>query len=77
MGVLMKKYIIKDCPAFSACGICVSQEAECLCKDCTDCLLKQIVEKCEENKFIGYGAIEIENPLYGEIMQILEIEEVE
>ena len=43
----MTKYIIKNCPAFSVCGICVSQEAECLCKDCTDCLLKQIVKKCK------------------------------
>ena len=41
------KYIIKNCSAYSVCGICVSQEAECLCKDCTDCLLKRIVELCK------------------------------
>ena len=47
------------------------------CKDIPDCLLKQIVEKCKKNKFVGYGAIEVENPLYSEIMQKLEIEEVD
>ena len=47
----MKKYIIKNCPAF--CDVdddwdCISRDTEELkCQNFADCLLKQIVEKCE------------------------------
>lgn len=46
---MTKKYIIKNCPArnngyFKDCVGTYHNE----CQDCTDCLLKQIVEKCYE-----------------------------
>ena len=85
------KYIIKNCPAYSVCGICVSQEAECLCKDCTDCLLKRIVELSEKNlAFLKYGISEqhldtavtsakkhAKAELAQDILNLLEIEEVD
>ena len=83
------KYKIKNCPnllfknGIPACAltwkITLPNEhfdSYTYCQDCSGCLLKQIVDKCKENKFVGYGAIEVENPLYSEIMQKLEIEEV-
>lgn len=44
------KYIIKNCPAIpskikATYGWC--NTAQMKCQDCTDCLLKQIVEKCK------------------------------
>ena len=51
----MDKYIIKNCPAILKCkygNYCIEPEnteyTKQLCKDFTDCLLKQIVEKCKE-----------------------------
>ena len=37
----MGKYTIKNCPAY---GECIVDE----CQDCTDCVLKQIVELCKD-----------------------------
>lgn len=68
------KYIIKNCPAIND-RLCKLEEGLTHCIDVSDCLLKQIIEKCKKNKFVGYGAIEVENPLYSEIIQMLEIEE--
>ena len=44
------KYIIKNCPAIfkHPVGHWNCQQGK-ECKDCTDCLLKQIVELCKEN----------------------------
>ena len=51
------KYIIKNCPALYMLDIKLGEkiidtvsscfEAHCKCEDRTDCLLKQIVEKCK------------------------------
>lgn len=50
----MSKYIIKNCPAILKCkygNYCIELEnteyTKQLCEDFPDCLLKQIVEKCE------------------------------
>lgn len=40
------KYIIRNCPAYSNyCEEIKSYE----CQNCTDCIMKQIVEKCMED----------------------------
>lgn len=51
----MDKYIIKNCPAILQCkygNYCIEPEnteyTKQLCEDFSDCLLKQIVEKCEK-----------------------------
>lgn len=95
---MSEKYAIKNCPLYeryncfnigkckngnSYNGMCVD-----LCQDITDCLLKQIVEKCQE-RYVGYledgrvkdeilKLIEIEgNQAKNEILQMLDIEEFE
>ena len=46
----MSKYIIKNCPAFdykyNECHSKIGNH-KLYCMDCTDCILKQIVEKCK------------------------------
>lgn len=50
----MSKYIIKNCPAIYGiddgflCSAGEDYESEKYCYDCTDCKIKQIVEKCKK-----------------------------
>lgn len=68
------KYIIKNCPAFDCkYNECHSKigNHKLYCMDCTDCLLKQIVEKCwDYENTSNYELSE-------EILSILEIQECE
>lgn len=66
----MVKYIIRNCPA----NYPVLGKNECLCgdtecQDCTDCIMKQIVDLCKKEGY-GYIAREI-------LHNILDIQEVE
>ncbi len=82
----MNKYIIKNCPVNyglykEMCGFVEEHEdTSKKCQDCTDCVMKQIVELCKETcrkrctnnclgkkKYCGYG----------QILQKLDIQEVE
>ena len=54
----MSKYIIRNCPAFvlmrtatsgTYFNICGTAKGHAECKDCTDCLLKKIIELCKED----------------------------
>lgn len=47
------KYIIKNCPAIygiflDGCKKDHYEDGTVLCKDCTDCVMKQIVDKCKK-----------------------------
>lgn len=88
---MSKKYVIRNCPASSKdfrlnCqGKAYIDKYKCVyglleCQDCTDCVMKQIVEFCKETcrkrctnnclgkkKYCGYG----------QILQKLDIQEVE
>ena len=48
----MSKYIIKNCPCYTMayhCKYnCLGRVLSPYCQDCTDCVVKQIVELCEE-----------------------------
>jgi hypothetical protein len=52
----MSKYIIKNCPCFNEGHPMLDYYGECLsltddtqvCQDCTDCVMKQIVELCKQ-----------------------------
>ena len=82
------KYIIKNCPAIY---INHNNEYDCdkadyLCQDCTDCMLKQIVEKLKplqimtfehgiKGMFIAETKVELKQ--VSEILKLLEIEEVD
>lgn len=43
-------YIVKNCPAFNpqAYEHCCSLEGNYKCEYCTDCVIKQVIEKCKE-----------------------------
>ena len=44
------KYIVKNCPAFNpqAYEHCCSLDGNYKCEGCTDCVIKQVIEKCKE-----------------------------
>ena len=55
---MTNKYIIKNCPAIlKMTKICddyrTTRDNPQLCKDCTDCVLKQIVKKCKSTLSIN------------------------
>lgn len=76
------KYIVKNCPAlrdsYYAYGKVVKNECsndmlhDTLCKDRTDCPIKQVVEVC-----LRYYPVSLIRALQDEILQILQVEEVE
>lgn len=88
----MSKYIIKNCPAYihrplsTHDRVCLlgdkvkpnHKELYVYCKDCTDCVLKQIVELCGKYHIIdaGYQKVAI-NYLSSDILKLLDIQEVE
>ena len=76
----MSKYIIKNCPCYylETCG--AKDVEEQYCADCTDCVLKQVVELCKEtcrkrctNDCLGTK----KHCGYGQILKLLDIQEVE
>lgn len=79
----MSKYIIKNCPAIYSDEYCKEntyEDGSIHCQDCTDCILKQIVEKCKntqflptKNRFVLYAVKVFANDL----LQPLDIQEVE
>lgn len=88
----MSKYIIKNCPCiieFKNMHFCAElnnvDELKQLCQDCTDCVLKQIVEKCKEIKcpceYKGADCWECTESgakrFADRILQLLDIQEVE
>ena len=81
------KYIIRNCPAISFTVGCLNEEVKVWdCRDCTGCILKQIVELCKEDLkpvrewqegdtvFIEYKK---DAHLANNILQLLQIKEVE
>lgn len=90
------KYIIKNCPALSyGKGLrfkkCYRTNWKEYCKDCSDCVIKQIVGLCKEVKekdpivaerdkqtgeIISIGGW-IENPVYDFAQKILQVLEIE
>lgn len=80
----MSKYLIRNCPAISFAGGCQNKEVKVWdCQDCTDCVLKKIVEKCKEVQELEYqkGRLKCKSPSkakFGrEILKLLDIQEVE
>ena len=84
----MNKYIIKNCPCLYEYGkgdCCndLKYDQHTLCKDCTDCLIKQVINKCtvalevfdkhkDKNLYAQGRCATTEN-----ILQLFEIEECE
>ena len=71
------KYIIRNCPAISFTIGCLNEEVEVWdCQDCTDCVLKQIAEKCKlfQNNYLVNDGVQL---LTTNILNSLDIQEVE
>lgn len=78
------KMIIKNCPAFdSKYNECHSkiEPHKIYCMDCTDCILKQIVDLCKEESSIIQHKRKVKvkglNKLADRIFELLDIQEVE
>ena len=80
----MSKYIIKNCPCYSKDYSCQSKDniTGKYCKDCTDCVMKQIVEKCrDKNYFVKefpnaqFSSGVQNSELAFDILQLLDIQE--
>ena len=73
----MSKYIVKNCPCYDkdeqkgyTCTTLSVKSAECV--NCTDCLIKQVIEKCNAKQDL-YSTKRFAE----EILQLFEIEECE
>jgi hypothetical protein len=80
-------YIVKNCPCYEF-GFCTSHHIKVRgCIDCTDCVTKQVIEKCKGAVF-NYSNLEIlrtaceASEAYGkaniaeQILQLFDIEEI-
>ncbi len=88
----MSKYIIKNCPCFCEGHSMLDYYGECLsltddvqvCQDCTNCLMKQIVEKLREadNSCDGIDCTECSgfymchSKLANDVLKLLDIQEI-
>ena len=72
----MSKYIIKNCPAYYINTCSDSKVKEQYCSKCTDCVMKQIVQVCNEYSD-KWEDCDFSNGLSDEIFNLLQIEEVE
>ena len=85
------EYIIKNCPCYvnyeDKLHLCCDGQGDGECQDCTDCVIKQVIEKCKDSK-LSYSKLEIlrtaceTNQAYGkavmaeQILQLFDIEEI-
>lgn len=49
-------YVVKNCPALMGNRLCYSKVIK-QCADCTDCVIKQVIEKCRDSK-LSYSNLE-------------------
>lgn len=78
----MSRYVIENCPCYNKDYSCQSKAniTGKYCKDCTDCVLKQIVELCKrtcEMRCTNYCLGAKKYYGYGQILKLLDIQEVE
>lgn len=86
------KYIVKNCPCYAnyenKLHLCCDGQGDGECKDCTDCVIKQVIEKCKD----AHSECSCKNPnkdidcfectsggraeLGVEILQLFDIEEI-
>lgn len=74
------RYVILNCPANYQNNCRTAKVNECNCQDCTDCVMKQIVELCKrtcEMRYTNYCLGAKKYYGYGQILKLLDIQEVE
>ena len=72
------RYVVLNCPTLMGNRLCYSKEIR-QCADCTDCVIKQIIEVCKEEAVINYPKKEKEFITvngYQAILNMFDIEEV-
>ena len=70
-------YVVCNCPAFNlqAYEHCCSLDGNYKCEGCTDCVIKQVIEKCNKYKSI-YPVISSVYIFINEILDVFDIEEI-
>lgn len=67
------KYIVKNCPCYvnyeNILHLCCDGQGEGECQDCTDCVIKRVIEKCKEHPFKDCACGD-------DILQLFDIEEI-
>lgn len=71
----MSKYTVKNCPMYFH-GNCYGHTANYDCKNCTDCLIRQIIEKCIKKLAILTIGSDV-GQFANNVLQLFDIEEVE
>lgn len=83
---MIKKYIVKNCPCFNEGHPDLDYFGECLdltqaendcCADCTNCLIKQVIEKCMVCSEGWSDWAIAEQVKASEILELFHIEEVD
>ncbi len=62
------RYVVLNCPTLMGNRLCYSKEIR-QCADCTDCVIKRVIEKCKEHPFKDCACGD-------EILQLFDIEEI-
>lgn len=72
-------YIVRNCPCYDL-GFCTSNQVVVRgCINCTDCVIKQVIQMCKEEAVINYPKREKEFITvngYQAILNIFDIEEI-
>ena len=76
------RYVVLNCPTLMGNRLCYSKEIR-QCADCTDCVIKQVIEKCRAKKLdiynpsIGNEHYALANSVLStQILQLFDIEEI-
>lgn len=73
------RYVVLNCPTLMGNRLCYSKEIR-QCADCTDCVIKQVIEKCKENLSSLETYINIrsyECTMLQDILDLFDIEEID
>ena len=76
-GVTSNRYVVLNCPTLMGNRLCYGKTIK-QCADCTDCVIKQVIEKC--NIYKNFTAITINDYAKRElalhILDLFDIEEI-
>ena len=72
--MISNRYVVLNCPTLMGNRLCYGKVMK-QCADCTDCVIKQVIEKCKKiAKDHYWGMREIR--FSQEILQLFDIEEI-
>ena len=77
-GMTSNRYVVLNCPTLMGNRLCYSKVIK-QCADCTDCVIKQAIEKCKNTcrKRCTNDYLRTKKHCgYGEILQLFDIEEI-